>query len=168
MARQPRPNRPRQNIGPWLAVAAWLLVIFWLSGSPVGSSDYTGQALAQLVLNLLPPKLVSFLKTNLPPDTFTVTHRLIRKGAHIFVFGVLAVLLFWALSSRQKAPLLSWLITTLFAVADEWQQARLPSRTGSVADVALDSVAALAAIILAILIGGRRQSDPEKGLQRRF
>jgi VanZ family protein len=44
---------------------------------------------------------------------------------------------------------LSWLGTAIVAALDEWHQSYIPSRTGSVWDVALDSVAGVAFLVVA-------------------
>jgi VanZ family protein len=52
-------------------------------------------------------------------------------------------------------------MTALVASLDEWHQTFIPSRTGSVRDVILDSAAALVAqIAIFILVRGRQ--TPEK------
>jgi VanZ family protein len=48
-----------------------------------------------------------------------------------------------------RAALLSWLGTAIVAALDEWHQSYIPSRTGSVWDVALDSVAGVAFLVVA-------------------
>ena len=50
----------------------------------------------------------------------------------------------------------SFLMTTLVASLDEWHQTFIPSRTGTVRDVILDSSAALTAQIVILLWIGRK------------
>jgi VanZ family protein len=93
---------------------------------------------------------------------FAVWHMLLRKTGHVVGYSILSVLFFR--SWRATFPRLStrwclqwatvaWLSTSLVAVLDEWHQSFLPSRTGTVRDVVLDSCAALLtqAVLFAIL-----------------
>jgi VanZ family protein len=93
---------------------------------------------------------------------FAVWHMLLRKTGHVIGYSILSVLFFR--SWRATFPRLStrwclqwatvaWLSTSLVAVLDEWHQSFLPSRTGTVRDVVLDSCAALLtqAVLFAIL-----------------
>jgi VanZ family protein len=52
---------------------------------------------------------------------------------------------------------IAWFMATLVASLDEWHQTYLPTRGGSIRDVALDSSAALTAQILIWLFLRRRQ-----------
>jgi VanZ family protein len=49
-------------------------------------------------------------------------------------------------------PVFAWLGTALVATMDEWHQSYIPSRTGTPWDVALDSAAGLAVLILWYLL----------------
>lgn len=72
------------------------------------------------------------------------------KVAHFAEFGVLAAFwwlaLYMSLRGRSLA-LAAWGITIAFAMADEFHQGFVPSRTPSAADVIADGLGALAAVI---------------------
>jgi VanZ family protein len=84
-----------------------------------------------------------------------------RKTGHVLGYGILSVLLFRAW--RVTLPVygnprwsIVWARTAFFMAAlgaslDEWHQTFIPTRTGSIRDVLLDSTAALAAQILLFL-----------------
>jgi VanZ family protein len=97
-------------------------------------------------------------------------HFFIRKGGHVFGYGLLCILLFRAW--RETLPImmgakwtLRWAIlavlgTALVASLDEWHQSFLPSRTGTPWDVLLDTCAGIAVqILLAIYYSWRRRSS---------
>jgi VanZ family protein len=58
---------------------------------------------------------------------------------------------------------ISFFMTALVACLDEWHQSYLPSRTGNLHDVLLDSTAALIAqvVLFLILRGGNPESSPQ-------
>jgi VanZ family protein len=135
----------------WLPSAVWLAVIA-IESTDLGSSAHTGSLLYPIFHFLFGMEMARF----------TVWHAVLRKTGHFIGYFTLSVLLFR--SWRATFPRLStqwclqWatialLSTSLVAMLDEWHQTFLPSRTGLVRDVILDSTAALAAqlILFAIL-----------------
>ena len=93
----------------WLAVVAWAAVIFALSSIPS-------------------------LSTHLGTwDT------ILRKGAHLTEYAILAVLFARATGSRTAGLLL----TVAYACTDEWHQTFVRGRHGSPVDVGIDAIGAL-------------------------
>jgi len=152
----------------WLPSTIWLAVIT-LESTNIGSSEHTTR--------LLYP-VFSFL-FGLDPTRFAVWHALMRKIGHVVGYFILSVLLFrsWRatfprLSTRWclQWAAMAFLSTALVASLDEWHQSALPSRTGTVRDVVLDSSAAIAAqILLFIVIRARartaaRDQTPRPGV----
>jgi VanZ family protein len=83
----------------------------------------------------------------------------IRKAGHMFVFGVLAVLIWRALaySAVRRAMVWSWVLTAAYAASDEFHQSFTSGRHPSPVDVAIDSVGALLFLLaLALWLRGRR------------
>jgi VanZ like protein len=127
----------------WFPSAIWLAVIA-LESTNLGSAEHTSRILYPIFHFLF----------NMDIDRFAIWHALLRKTGHFVGYFTLSVLLFR--SWRATFPRLStrwclqWatvalLSTSLVAILDEWHQTYLPSRTGTVRDVILDSTAALVA-----------------------
>ena len=73
----------------------------------------------------------------------------LRKLAHAFVFGSLAVLWWWALRPLSRHPLpVAAAICLLYAIGDEYHQSFVEGRNGSAVDVCID----LAGIVVAGLV----------------
>jgi len=94
--------------------------------------------------------------------SFLMFHFYLRKTGHVVGYGMLALLLLrgWratfdqvrAWSGRvmlERSVLLAWFGTIMVAAMDEWHQSFIPSRTGAVHDVVLDSIAGLAFLLVA-------------------
>jgi VanZ family protein len=93
---------------------------------------------------------------------FEPYHAVLRKCGHVFGYGLLSILLFRAW--RETLPSMSgarwtfrWaniavLGTLLVASLDEWHQSYLPSRTGTLHDVILDTCAGIAAQLAIFVI----------------
>ncbi len=134
----------------WIAAILWLVVI---------AIESTAQLSARNTSRILYP-LLHFL-FGMDRQRFQVWHFYIRKSGHVVGYGTLSILLFRAW--RATLPALNnvkwtfrWaniaiLGTALVASLDEWHQTFIPSRTGSVRDVVLDTCAGIAAQVLVFL-----------------
>lgn len=144
-----RPRRlTEQPAAAWIAVGLWASLILLLSGEGV-SAETTSGILVELAAWLLP---------GASEDTLAALHFVVRKGAHVVVYGVLGLLAFRALrlsSPPARAIALGLALVLAVAVADESHQARLPERTGSAADVALDLAGGALGIGLALALRRR-------------
>ena len=135
---------------------AWIAAILWLIVICIESSAWLS---AHNTSRILYPVL-HFL-FGIAHARFEHLHIYIRKGGHVFGYGLLSILLFRAW--RETLPLarnpkwaLRWasiavIGTALVASLDEWHQSFLPSRTGTPWDVLLDTSAGIGAQILVVL-----------------
>lgn len=73
----------------------------------------------------------------------------VRKAGHMAEFGVLAVLLWRALTSSgiARAIVWSWVVTAAYAGSDEFHQAFIAGRHASPVDVGIDAAGALIALL---------------------
>jgi len=129
---------------------SWFLAGVWIGLIAVESTDWFS---AEHTSRFLYP-IFRFL-LHLDPQGFESLHHSLRKIGHFVGYFVLSALLFrawkhtlqmspaWAWAPRWAAAALA--MSVLIASLDEWHQTFLPSRTGRIADVALDGSAALAA-----------------------
>lgn len=134
----------------WLPPAIWLAVIT-VESTNLGSSDHTSRILYPIFHYLF----------GMGPARFAVWHVLLRKTGHFVGYFTLSVLLFrsWRASFPRLSTrwclqwaTLAFLGTVLVATLDEWHQTFLPSRTGTVRDVILDSTAGFVAQIALFVI----------------
>lgn len=126
---------------------AWTALIAWLSTDSWSASE-TASVLLPLLHWLIPWAT---------PEQIEVLHGLVRKGAHVVDYAVLAAL--WSLALGSRGAWRRWLaplgLSILTAALDELHQSTTLARTASPADVLLDSAAAGAA--LTWLTGGVRR-----------
>jgi VanZ family protein len=149
---------PHHLLKAWVAAILWLMVIAiestaWLSANNTG--------------RILFPILHFLFALNW--EQFEHWHFFIRKGGHVFGYGLLSFLLFraWretlpvaAVLAKDVKWTLRWsavavLGTAIVASLDEWHQSFIPSRTGRWQDVVLDTCAGIAAQILIYVWTGR-------------
>ena len=145
----------------------WIAAILWLG---IIVSESTTFASAANTSRLLYP-LLHFL-FGLEPAHFPAWHFVIRKAGHFVGYFTLSWLLFRAWRDTFPFPGRNWAIqwarisffmAALVACLDEWHQSYLPSRTGNLHDVLLDSTAALVAQVMLFLI--LRRGNSESGSQ---
>lgn len=141
---------PHKLLKTWIAAILWLIVIA-LESSSLGAAANTSR--------ILYPLLHFFFR--LDPVRFESWHHYIRKGGHVFGYGLLCILLFRAW--RETLPALQparWTFrwasiavvgTALVASLDEWHQSFNPLRTGVWQDVVLDTTAGIIAQLLILL-----------------
>lgn len=141
----------KELLKTWIAAGLWIGII------AVESTDYLS---AEHTSRILYPLLHFLFGLNLV--RFAVWHHYIRKMGHFVGYFALSVLLFRAWKTTLHLPsaprwALRWAVIAFFMSAtvaslDEWHQTYLPSRTGAIRDVLLDSWAALAAQVLIFLV----------------
>jgi VanZ family protein len=89
-------------------------------------------------------------QSNLPidhPPISTLLFGLQHRAAHLFAFGILALLARWAFEGFPRARLLAILLTSAFGATDELHQIFTPRRHPGVDDWAVDTLAACLAML---------------------
>ena len=145
----------------WIPALLWLAVIAFES-TPLMSSDNTGHLLLTVA---------RFFDPRITLAQLQLLNAVGRKIGHCLVYGILSLLMlraWWAtlMLPRSATRLPSWtaMVTTWSARAaglallstaaaaglDEWHQALVPGRTGTLRDVALDTAAAAFAQLLIV------------------
>jgi VanZ family protein len=93
------------------------------------------------------------------PDVANLLHNFQHRFAHLLAFGLMGLLGRWAFDGWPRAAFLAVLVTSLFAVTDEFHQSFVPGRRAAIDDWALDTLsAALAIYVVARLRRTRLQS----------
>jgi len=115
-------NKKFQKHEKWFLVVFWAAGIFYLSSSPLDEFFWG----------------------------FDAWEFIIRKLAHMFVFGVLFFLIFRYLSYTEKRNLhwnLLWafIFSVLYGISDEYHQTLVPGRHGTATDVLIDTIGILIA-----------------------
>ena len=140
----------------WLPVLAWMAIIFSAS-TDMGASPGTSRIIGPILHWLLP---------DLSKEATGQIVFLIRKTAHVTEYGILALLLWRALRKPAQGETRTWewpvagwawALAACYAATDEFHQSFVPSRTGALADVLLDSAGAGFALCLWWLLGRWRK-----------
>ncbi|HCA56547.1 MAG TPA: hypothetical protein DEP46_01040 [Blastocatellia bacterium] len=144
--------RWRERFFRYAPLFVWLGVIGWLS-SDSGSMSETSRFVRPVLRFLFP---------DASEETILTLHGLVRKSAHVFVYSVLAFLAARAFlrtsiaSVQRRWAVVAIALVFLIASLDELNQSFSGgTRTGSIWDVALDTVSGAAAIGLIYLLLNR-------------
>jgi len=127
----------------WGLVLAWMVVILVLSAQPT---------------------LVHH------PDSMVDV--VLKKLGHMTVYGVLALLVWWALHTARTSvewPALAapFVVAVLYAASDEWHQTSVPGRNGNVYDWTVDLAGAGIALVgLRIALLRREHQSAGRNLAR--
>jgi VanZ family protein len=109
----------RSRLSYWLPPAAWMGLIFYFSA-----------------------------QSELPHPQSGWVDLLISSGAHVLLFGVLAVLWARGLGAGPRAWLTAFALTTGYGLLDEFHQSFVPGRTPDVLDLICDALGALVGLWL--------------------
>lgn len=144
----------------WMLPLGWAAVIFYTSSMPSSDQDIKPAlsflAIAETfepVLRLIEFQYYGEIRSVEANGLLPFTEFLIRKLAHFGVYFVLVILMFFALQKTTSLKLIfslafAWMLTVHFAIVDELNQSFTPERTPYYFDVAIDSVGALAGLLL--------------------
>jgi len=129
-------------------IKAWLPVFLWMALMFFGSTDLMS---AEHTSRILTP-LLRWWNPDISLAGIAQAHLLVRKAAHLTEYAILALLLcralrggveeFWQRVALTLAPAM------IFAVADEFHQSFVASRTASLGDVLLDCSGALLGLMI--------------------
>lgn len=145
----------KRTVLSYLALSAWLLVIFVFSSEGHDTSSMRSGEMMQAVGSV----------AHVVPSEFIV-----RKAAHTFLYLVLGVLMYGVVQSHgqrfrgSRAVWFSIAFCALYAASDEIHQLFVPGRGPLVTDVLIDTAASCAGISMYYIIGkmvGSRQKIEE-------
>lgn len=149
-------SHQKEILKVWIAAGLWLIVIA-IESTKYMSTVYTGRFLYPILHFLF----------GIDHARFMIWHHYIRKTGHFVGYFILSFLMFRAW--RETLPrtarwtfrwaAIAFVVSVVVASLDEWHQTFIPTRTGLVSDVMLDSCAAMVAQIV-IFFWLRRRGRP--------
>jgi VanZ family protein len=110
----------------WILLALLLAAIFLFTAFQTFTGEHTEIEIQHI--------------TGMTEHSSYVTNAIIRKSAHVLMFGFLGILFYRAI--RKRSIWYAWISTALIASLDEWHQSFVPGRSPLIQDVMLDSLAA--------------------------
>lgn len=100
------------------------------------------------------------------PD-FEGADRIVKKGAHMVGYALLALAYWRALGFQKQKAWLAWLLAVLYAATDEFHQSFVPGRSPSIWDVLVfDNLGAVLSLWLVSLYKTQRSDSPSPTVER--
>ena len=126
----------------------WMIFIFYLSHQPATISASQSGGFMDMLTKL---PIVGGLLDELMKLSFA--EFLIRKSAHMFLYFVLAILIYMSISKgySYKYYILAFVLSAMYACSDEIHQLFIVGRSGEIRDVLVDSTGALIGLIIVYL-----------------
>jgi VanZ family protein len=138
-------NTSRECIIKWFLLFLWLSFIFYMSNQTGGTSGGMSDKIFSVITNIFPK-----LENNREICLF-----FIRKGAHIFEYFILGILIFEVAKEYEKnfksLIIISLLCSLCIACFDEIHQLFIDGRAGKITDVMIDSIGYIVSISLLYL-----------------
>jgi VanZ family protein len=128
----------------YFPLIAWLAFISYASSDSFSAGN-TSRIIGPLVLWLFP---------NTTPESLLTIHMVTRKAAHFTEYAILGFLAARAFRTspsptiRSRWFLISATVIVTYALADEYHQSFVPSRTGSIFDSLIDMAGGLTALLV--------------------
>lgn len=174
-----RGDRVRQTIFLILTIM-WMIIIFSFSARPADESQNDSFQAGMVIGDIFIPGFEQWDESARKEFVEKIDYP-VRKTAHASEYALLALLVSGVCiqkkgeKTKKKTAgekLIPWGAATIFAATDEFHQLFVPGRSGQLSDVMLDSVGALAGIVLLtviqILIRRIRSSFKDKRFQNLF
>ncbi len=93
----------------------------------------------------------------------SISSVIVRKGAHITLYAILALTVFIALYTNKrvlwKTALLSFALSALYAASDEFHQLFVPGRGAMFTDVLVDCVGIILSLTVCMLVMRKREEE---------
>ncbi|MGX1901862.1 VanZ family protein [Thermolongibacillus altinsuensis] len=125
----------------WGLVFLWCGLIYYFTESPL----FTGEQTANVIKAIFH---YFGIETSRPvSDGFFSWNYIVRKFAHLSVFGTLAFFAWKAIYPHRFAWVGAWLFALAYAMFDEWHQSFQPGRTALFSDVVIDAAGAFLVLL---------------------
>ena len=139
----------------WTAVIAWMALIFFFSAQTAPESSGQSGTLIRTILSWIDSSFETLTIAEQELRIEELQH-VVRKLAHMSIYGVLGMLCMAALCTHRLRkwvrPTLAFAISAVYAMSDEWHQTMVTGRSGEIRDVCIDSFGALLGVLLVFVI----------------
>lgn len=132
-----------------ILIIVWMIVIFLFSQDNGNSSSNKSEYIVNISIKLFIHNYDTYnIKTQ--TNIFNVLSTIIRKGAHMTEYAILALLVFLFLDNKTKIRnyVIPVIFSFLYSLTDEIHQLFIASRNGSFIDCLIDTFGALLIMLI--------------------
>ena len=140
----------------------WLIIILWTSLIFFASSDSNSFVHSSRIVE----PILRWLFPSMPDATVNQVVFYARKGVHLTIYAILAMLFWRAIRKPVRNDRRPWswkqaglalLLAAIYASSDEYHQTFVPNRDGCVRDVLIDTCGSTAGLLAVWQIGRWRK-----------
>lgn len=140
----------------WVPVVIIMVTIFLFSSKPAVISQESSLLITRAIVNAYENITNVTIETSNRLQVLSSLDHVVRKTAHFLEYAALAASLvlhftIWKVEVRRKL-IFSILITSVYAMTDEFHQTFIPGRSGQVSDMLLDSCGGITGALLFLLL----------------
>jgi VanZ family protein len=142
----------------------YLPLLLWLAFISYASSDSFSAGNTSRIIG----PLIRWLFPDASPETLLVVHMITRKLAHLTEYAILGFLAARAFRTSERPAisnrwfLISLTLIVVYALADEYHQSFVPTRTGRIYDSLIDIIGGLTALLLVKKTGWFSRTNAEQ------
>lgn len=127
----------------------WMGVIYYMSNQPAAISSSQSGGFINILKKL--PMIGNTIKELMK---IGLAELLIRKSAHMFLYFILAILIYMAIKNKNTIKTYIYSLTACFiyACTDEIHQIFITGRSGEIKDVLVDTLGSIIGLILIYII----------------
>jgi len=131
----------------WIPAVLMMGIIFAFSSKTADISGQSSMTISKYIYSVY-ERITGGVKTEEEKlDALETLDHIVRKGAHITEFAMLAAALAWPLRKSglkgYRLAVASIGLAAIYAMTDEFHQTFVPGRSGELKDVGIDTVGAL-------------------------
>lgn len=147
------------RIFSFVLLGIWMILIFAFSSQNADKSSKTSGSVVTVVIEAVYPEYETLSPEKQTSIINEVTH-IVRKTAHFSEYFILGALSFLAAVTFNRFNIFlryaaAFVFCVLYSVTDEIHQYFVPGRACRVFDIFIDSMGALVAIILFVIVVGK-------------
>ena len=131
----------------WLPAILVMIIIFNLSSKPADISGQSSLKIADNIYSIYEGLTGQVKEGEERLNILRVLDHVVRKGAHITEYAILAAAIAWPLYLRgisgARLAYMTIGMTAFYAITDEYHQTFVPGRSGEIRDVLIDTIGAV-------------------------
>lgn len=145
----------RKKVIQSIPAVLWMWLIFFMSHQVAADSSEASGRLAYWI-GVFVRKVSSHWDSARQAELMDLIVMVLRKGAHMAAYFMLALLVCYAVTSWVSKPRYQYLLTIgisfVYSISDEIHQLLVPGRSGELRDVLIDTAGVLLAMLIVLII----------------
>lgn len=141
----------------WIPAVIIMVAIFWFSSKPADNSNESSLIITSQLINIYEDVANVQLQLDERSEIISTLNHIVRKSAHFCEYAILAFAFAFHLAVLKlvgkRLILIPVVLSSIYAMMDEFHQTFIPGRAGMLKDVLLDTAgAATGSLVFSLII----------------